>query len=143
MTTTPSPKDAVLPSSSDSSSPTLTVTSRQKTLHPLVAALIPPCFAFHLLNTGDPTTVTPTFIKVSLKITSLVKFNRLTKSIHTSHACKVIYLLISLFLFSFLSYDSSYKARLPYQPPNVLFYSLSTLHLVLFPFSVFQILPII
>lgn len=78
------------------------VTSRQKTRHPPGAALILPCIALHFLNTGGPALQRP-FIKVSLKTTSSATFNRLkTKFIHTSHNWEVIYLLVALFLFSFI-----------------------------------------
>lgn len=77
------------------------------------------------------------FIKVSLKIASSVKFNRLkTKFIHASH-------IASLFTseFAWFCHYSTCKARFPYHPPNVLFVP-SALYLKVFPFSNLQILPV-
>lgn len=90
------------------------------------------------LNTQLPYLQRP-FIKVSLKITSSVKFNRLkTKFIHTPHTCKVIYCLMSLFFFSFVSLFIIQSQILPVTKYAVLIPFALYLDLYYFSFLIFK-----
>lgn len=140
MTTVHSPENAALLSKNDSSSSALTGISGKKTLPPLVPALIFPCIAFHLLNSGDQTTMFPTaFTEVSLKITS-VKLSRLAmKFIHakwfTSYF-SVFCLALSLIIhYTKLGFFTIHQIVLVFIP--------TVLYLDLFPFSIFSLLLII
>lgn len=139
MTTVHSPENAALLSKNDSSSPALTGISG-KTLPPLVPALIFPCIAFHLLNSGDQTTMFPTtFTEVSLKIKS-VKLSRLAmKFIHakwfTSYFSVFCLALCLIIHHTKLGFFTIHQIVLVFIP--------TVLYLDLFPFSIFSLLLII